>query len=386
MKILINAISLKMGGSKVIINSFVENIPKDNNEYHFIVYPGVLNNIDYKKLNNNIIIKELDIGKKSHIERFLWDQIKLPKYIKRHKFDYMINMTNYGPAFPKCKQILLLHNAKHISQEIKKTLSMKDRFKLIIEDIILKFSLFGTYKLIVQTNYMKRGILNKFNFKEEDIIIIPNFCNKKNNDTKDFELEKLLNNCINKNDFVLSYISLYSPYKNFEKLIDAIEILKNNTDINVKLILTLDRNEKNEAEKILDEIKNRNLSNYIISVGNIENSKINQILKKSDVFIFPSSAESFGMPLIEAMNAGVPILASDLEFAHNVCEDAAIYFKYDNSLDIAEKIKLVINNKNILNELKEKSIIRSTYFNEEKIMGEYLSIIREEKNENSNCY
>lgn len=375
MKVLINAISAKMGGSKVIINSFMKNIPKDDgNEYHFLLYK---NSVDLKKYGKqpNVFIHESHIGDMNYIKRFMWYQFTLPNYIKENKFDFMINLTNYGPLFAKCKQIILIHNAKHISIEMKKNFTFRDKLKLFIEDIVLMISMIGADKIIVQTQYMKNGLIKKFRIEDKKIVVIPNAVKSKEEYVFDPALENKLDTLICDNENVISYISLYSPYKNFSTLISAIEYLKNNKKLKVKLILTLDEREGEEVQKLLKQIKDRKLDDYIVSVGNINNENVFQVLRRSKVFVFPSYAESFGMPFVEAMINGIPILASDLEFAHNVCGSAAMYFNYEDKKDIAEKIELMLTNNELIENLSKKALEQSALYDEKIIMRKYFNLL-----------
>ncbi|PWX24169.1 hypothetical protein CYK95_15740, partial [Clostridium perfringens] len=157
---------------------------------------------------------------------------------KKNKFEYMINLSNYGPMFPNCKQILLLHNAKHISKEIKSSYTFKEKIELFVQDCILRVSLLGVYKLVVQTNYMKEGVVNKFRFNSNKIFIIPNAPNEILSEQIDYNLEKKLEDFINCESNILSDITLYGKHKNLELLLYSIKYIKDNRLGKVKLILT----------------------------------------------------------------------------------------------------------------------------------------------------
>ena len=104
MKVLVNAISAKMGGFKTLINSFIDNIDEnDGNDYYFLVYKGAIDKNLFNK--ENIHILRRNIGDINHFIRFFWYQVKLPKIIKQEKYDYMINLTNLWLTFPRCKEI-----------------------------------------------------------------------------------------------------------------------------------------------------------------------------------------------------------------------------------------------------------------------------------------
>ncbi|MDV5105569.1 glycosyltransferase [Clostridium perfringens] len=309
------------------------------------------------------------------MSRFFWYQIVLPKFIKNNNYDYMINMTNYGPIFPGCKQILLLHNPKHVSQEIKNSFNKKNKIKLKFQDFILKLSLIGADNLVVQTNYMKEGVIKKFNFPKEKIYVIPNSPPTIKRDNIDKTLEKQILDFIGDEQNVLSNITLYSKHKNLETLFEAINYIKENRLCKLKLIITIDESENEDAKSLISLIDKYELQEYILSVGNIKHENIHQILSKSKVFVFPSYAETLGIPFIEAMKFNLPIIASDLGFAHDVCGDSAIYFEYNNVKDLAFKINNLLSDNNMIEKLKVKSKEREKLYSEDLTVKSYLNLL-----------
>lgn len=374
MKILVNAITAKMGGFKTLIISFIENISEhDGNEYYFLCPKGVIDKSLLNKKNINII--ETDKGNLSHIKRFIWYQFSLPKYIKNNEFKYMINLTNYGPLNPKCNQILLLHNPKHVSKEVKESFSIKNRIKLFFQDIVFKVSLIGVDTLVVQTNYMKNGVVNKFKCPESKIKIIPSSPCEMIDENLDSEIENKLINFIGSEKNIICNITLYATHKNLELLLYAIKYIKDNNLCKLKLIITIDKNGGNDQYNLVNMIKKLDIQDYVLSIGNIKHSNIKKLLDLSKLFVFPSYAESFGIPFVEAMKCGKPIVAADLGFAHDVCGDAAMYFKYNDEKDLANKIVSLLNDKKLLEEKKENALKQSLRFDEKEIVSEYISLL-----------
>ena len=376
MKILVNAITAKMGGFKTLTISFLDNISEnDGNQYYFLCPKGV---IDKSLLNKkNIKLVETDRGDTSHIKRFMWYQFGLPNYIKNNRFDYMINLTNYGPINPRCNQILLLHNPKHVSEQIKESLNVKNRIKLFFQDIVFKLSLKGTDTLVVQTNYMKDGVVNKFKYNKDKIKIIPSAPCKIKDEELDKDIEEKLKKFIGNERNVICNITLYATHKNLELLLYAIKYIKDNDLCKLKLIITIDEDGGNDQNNLVRMINTLNIDDYVLSIGNIKHNNIKKLLDISKVFIFPSYAESFGIPFVEAMQCGKPIVAADLGFAHDVCGDAALYFKYNDKRDLAIKIVELLNDEEL--RLKKGNIAqeRSSLFNEKDIVKEYTSLLRE---------
>src|SRR5262249_10925390 len=73
-------------------------------------------------------------------------------------------------------------------------------------------------------------------------------------------------------------------------------------------------------------------------VGSVPYDRIQVLYRQSDLFIFPSLAESFGHPLVEAMASGLPIIASDIPVHREICDEAAVYFSALDPQDLADKI------------------------------------------------
>lgn len=376
MKVLINAISAKMGGAKIILNAFLNNIdPQDKNEYYFMINKSSVNEKLIKKHQRNIHFYETDYGEMKKIKRYFWYQYSLPKFIKKNNFNYMINLTNYGPRKPCCKEILLCHNSRHVSKEIRDNINFLDRLKLILENLVLKISLKGSEKIVVQTNYMKKGLVQKFKCDEKKIHIIPIGTNDIDKKLFDENLERKLIEFIKAEQNVIANISLYTKHKNLERMLEAIKIIKQKYNYKIKLIMTINKEEEKAAETLLKLIDEYDISDYVLSVGNIKHDYIYQVLEKAKAFVFPSYGESFGIPFVEAMNFKLPIVAADLEFAHDVCGNAALYFDYRNSEDLAKRI-IEILQEDKHNALKQNSIERSKLYDEKYSIREYFRLLK----------
>lgn len=370
-KILINAISSKEGGMVIVLKTFYNNIMDYENQYYFLTYSNTLKDLKPKK---NIHIIQSFIGNKNYILRFFWYQFKLPRFIKKNKFDCMINLTDYGPFNPKCGEILLLQNCKLISDKIKQTYSIKNKILVFIEKLVFKITLFGIDKLVVQTQSMKNGIITKFNFPSEKISVIPSCPTAWNLSEFNENLEKKINIFIGNEKNVLSCITMYRRYKNVERLVEAIKYVKEKK-IKVKLILTIDEDKCLEAKKLMELVNKYKLNDYILNVGSVKHKYIYQILNKSRAFVFPSFAESFGIPYVEAMRFKLPIIAADLDFAHDVCGQAALYFKYNDEIMLGDCIMRLLNDKELYLKLRNESNLRNNLYNEKEIIGKYLNLL-----------
>jgi glycosyltransferase involved in cell wall biosynthesis len=108
-------------------------------------------------------------------------------------------------------------------------------------------------------------------------------------------------------------------------------------------------------------------------LGWVEEKDLPYIFNKAEVFIFPSFYEGFGIPIIQAMACGVPVLSSDIEVLHEVAQEAALFFDHFNPTDLAKKMEKIINNQELKTNLINKGLLRSQNFSWKKCAEETLA-------------
>jgi glycosyltransferase involved in cell wall biosynthesis len=148
------------------------------------------------------------------------------------------------------------------------------------------------------------------------------------------------------------YISEYSDYKNLTTLLKALHLLREKGVNDLLLTSTMDPSQFPKVEIITREIDRSLAAQPLVGsavkfTGSIPYDEIHKLYADSDVFIFPSLAESFGHPLVEAMASGLPIIASDIPICHEICGDAAVYFSPLDPKDLADKIMVLKNSSDL---------------------------------------
>ena len=122
---------------------------------------------------------------------------------------------------------------------------------------------------------------------------------------------------------------------------------------------------------------NKLLDEHIIFTGYIENRELYNYYKKASIFVFPSLYEGFGIPPLEAMICGCPVIASDLTAIPEICGDAVQYIKALDPVDIAEKISLLIDNRILRDELIKKGNLQIAKFPLTKFSHNLKEVIKE---------
>lgn len=162
---------------------------------------------------------------------------------------------------------------------------------------------------------------------------------------------------IRKFDFI--YVADGEAHKNHKRLIEAWVVLACE-GIRPTLALTLSERDKKLKSWVDDEIKKHGLN--IFHLGKLEHEKVLEECCQSRALIFPSISESFGLPLVEATQIGLPILAAELDFVRDVCVPAQTFDPY-SPVSIARAVKRFLLCETPLLEPSGPEVFLSALFN-----------------------
>jgi glycosyltransferase involved in cell wall biosynthesis len=131
-------------------------------------------------------------------------------------------------------------------------------------------------------------------------------------------------------------------------------------------------------EKIKNKPEFALYEDRIICPGFVPDDELNVLLSNSLAIVFPSLYEGFGMPLIEAMAAGVPVTCSNAGSIPEVVEDAGLYFDPLNIDEIANSIAKIVSDAKLRNELIQRGYRQAAKFsNTDAMIDEYIKLFEE---------
>jgi glycosyltransferase involved in cell wall biosynthesis len=163
--------------------------------------------------------------------------------------------------------------------------------------------------------------------------------------------------------------------KNVFRILDAFEEIKKN-GINYSLIII--------GRTDTSVIKRANEVEGVKVLGFVSNEHLVELLQCAQAMIFPSLHEGFGLPSVEALACGIPVIASNVFSSPEVIGDAGLYVDPNSTKDISEKMKLIATNDILRSELSAKAIIQSKKYSWEKTASELLELIEENVKSPSN--
>jgi glycosyltransferase involved in cell wall biosynthesis len=163
-----------------------------------------------------------------------------------------------------------------------------------------------------------------------------------------------------------------SPHKNFSALIEAVKII-GEADFEIYIV--------GGGNTSVFKNSTIQLPTNVMLLGYVADEELKELYRNANCFIYPSLYEGFGLPPLEAMYNGCPVIVARSGALPEVCGDAAFYCDPYDPEDIAEKICLMMTNDNLRNEFREKGLSQARLYTWEKCARATLSTILEAINQ-----
>jgi glycosyltransferase involved in cell wall biosynthesis len=248
---------------------------------------------------------------------------------------------------------------------------------VIIEKLLLKKALKKATHLTTVSENTKKDLMEKFSTPEEKISLIQ--CAASDHLIPIERTEKSLGNLKKfqsktnlPHKFFLS-VGTIEPRKNYETLIQAFSMIHKKHPNHHLLIVGGQGWGKNELE---DLIRKNYLQKYVHFLGYVTSKTLNRIYNLAEAFVFPSYYEGFGMPPLEAMQAGCPVIASHTSSIPEVVGEAAMLCDPGNPAEFAKAMDSIAKNEQARQELINKGRIQSKNFSWEDSAQKLYSLIK----------
>ena len=297
------------------------------------------------------------------------EQILFPIELYKENLDLM-HFTHFNsPVLYFKKSIVTIHDVTpyFFPGHKMKSVIRKIGFRTVFFSSVKKAS-----KVIAVSENTKSDIVKHFKIKENKIKVIYEGADSQfkiiNNNQKITEIKKKYN--ITK-PFIF-YTGVWRNHKNLVGLVKAFDILKNKYKLNYQLVLG--GKEDPYYPEVRKTWEKLGLEKKIIRTGFIKQEELPLFYNAAEIFVIPSFYEGFGLIGLEAMACGTPVVSSNKTSLPEVLGDAAIYFNPNNPEEMAEKMKLVLTDKKLYNELREKGFRQIRKYSWERMGRETMEI------------
>lgn len=359
MRVGINALYLlpgRVGGSEVYLRNLIKWLPRVAPGHEFLLYvntesAGLLG-------EEGIQVVRCKVRASNRPMRIAYEQTVLPLLARRDRLDALFSAGMTAPFFSPVPSFVMVYDLQHVNQP-----GNFNRWYLLFLKSIIYMSAKSAHAVLTLSEKSKRDIV-KFYSISPDKVTVTHLASEKSvfMARPPEEAEDIRRKYGLPPGFVL-YIASSLPHKNYERLLKAFKLVKISRP-DLKLVLIGSRDYGHEA--IRGKISELGLEEDIIFLGWLPYEDIPLVYSAAGLFVFPSLHEGFGIPVLEAMASGVPVVCSCIEPLDEVAGDAALFVDPLSVESIAHGMLRVLEDPALRKRLAAEGLRRSAGFSWER--------------------
>jgi len=369
----------KKHGMDMVALELIRNLQEIDHENEYVIFVKPDEDDSVLKETPNFKIVKLEGGFYP-----LWEQFALPKAARKAGCEILHCTSNTAPVNCEIPLVVTLHDIIYMESSYTKILTGSattyQKFgnayrKLVVPQIIKK-----SRKIITVSHFEKNRIGEFFGMKGDNrLTAVYNGVSEHFKPVTDKAELLRVKNKYHLPDQFFFFLGNTDPKKNTKGTLKAFSDFIKQTGTGYKLVM-LDY-DRNELEKILDEIGDKALIDRIVLTGYVVNTDLPAIYCQSDIFLYPSLRESFGIPMLEAMACGVPVITSNTSSMPEIAGDAAVIIDPFKPEEITAAMVKLLNNNSLRKEMVDKGLLQALKFSWRNMASDVKEIYQSVYNE-----
>ena len=305
-----------------------------------------------------------------------WEQFALPRAAKAEGCDILHCTGNTGPIFSKVPLITTLHDIIYLESVsifkkggtwYQKIGNMYRRF--VVPSVVRK-----SKRVVTVSNFEKERIRN-FMGLDDNLVAIYNGVGEHFKKITDKKILARAKGKYNLPDNFMFFLGNTDPKKNTPNVLKAFAEFNKQSQLKYKLVM-LDY-EENALQKILSDIGFPEIRKDIHLTGYVPNTDLPAIINQCKVFLYPSLRESFGIPILEGMACGVPVITSNTSSMPEIAGDSALLVDPFKPEEIVAAIRKILEYDGFSHFISYKGTKHAKNFSWKNMAEQYLKLYEE---------
>jgi glycosyltransferase involved in cell wall biosynthesis len=300
----------------------------------------------------------------------LREQIHVPWVLRRERPDVYHAPHYVLPAAVRCRSVVTIHDCIHLMFPQ----YLPNRMAYAYARASMWAAARRSDRILTVSEASKRDILSLFNVKPEKIVVVYNAIDEHFSATPSEEhVARIRERYQLDHKFVL-YVGNIKPHKNLVRLIEAFSELRRTHD-DLKLLIIGDEISKLPA--LRRAVHRHKLHKYVRFLGYLKDDTLTVLYRLASVFVFPSLYEGFGLPPLEAMASGTPVVTSNVSSLPEVTGDAAVLVDPYDVDSIGDGMRRILDDPRLAEELRLKGLKRAREFSWARSVEKTQRVYRE---------
>lgn len=362
MNIAINGLflSLKNTGGGRYLTDLLAGLQPFGRDIKYFLFTN--NNINREKIVSNPFVETIDCGWMVRFRplRLLWENLILPRVIGKRKIDLLHAAGFTLPLNVSCKSVITIFDMTFFTMPKMHLPSKIAYFRTMVPLALKKAD-----KIIAISNQTKSDIIKCFKIREDKIEVIYIGAGREFKVIGDnLAIEKIKEKYSLPKKYIL-FVGTIEPRKNIKGLMHAYAELKKK-GCEHKLVIAGKRGW--HYDDIFETVRRLKLNSDIIFTDYVLSQDLPFIYNGASIFVYPSFYEGFGMPVLEAMSCGVPVVTSNISSLPEVTGQAAILVNPTDIQEISASIDKILRDENLANNMIKNGLQRASLFSLEKMV------------------
>jgi glycosyltransferase involved in cell wall biosynthesis len=298
------------------------------------------------------------IGGRSRAQVTVAEQILLPRLARRHGIDLLHSLGTTAPARSRMTSVVTIHDLIYASHPEAHTLAMRAGMRVLVP-----LAAYGADRVIADSGFAADDISNRLRVPREAIDVVPLGGKPSGSATPEDELRERLG--LGSSPLVLSVLAR-RPHKNLGRLLEAFARVR----AEPPPVLVLPGYRSGFEDELLAGVEQTGAGDRVRLLGWVSDADLEGLYGAASCFVFPSLAEGFGLPVLEAMERGLPVACARASAIPEVAGDAARYFDPLSTDEIAAAIEELLTNPELAQGLAKAGLARSRGFSWERTARE----------------
>ena len=314
-----------VGGTEIYLRNLLAALAEIDSTNEYVIFSNRETTDDLAPSAPHFIRAQQSVNASNRPVRILWEQTRLPFAVAQHRLDVLLNPGFTGPILCPCPQVTVFHDLQH-----KRHPEHFRWFDLPFWRLFLFCSAVISRRLIAVSASTRDDLLRYYPVDATRVCVIPHGV-----EPQFFEIARR-----RKPEPMILCVSTLHPHKNLDRLIRAFMQFRKSRPEYRLVIAGL----RGFAAERLDEIA----GDGVRLTGWITREELYGLFERAAAFVYPSTFEGFGMPVLEAMASGLPLACSRIEPLQSVALDAARYFDPNSDEDLLaalNEVTLLIDNR-----------------------------------------
>jgi len=366
----INALYLipgRVGGTETYIRNLVKTLARidDKNEYFIFINSESVGVFDNAGPRMKVVPCAFRAARRP--VRILWEQFILPLQVRRLGIDVLFGAGMTAPFFTTAPSVLTIHDLQHEVHP-----ENFSRSQLFFLKKIIGMSARRAERILCFSKKVRLDIIKYYHIPEDRINVVHHAADNKAFYRRDADDVKGVRERYSLPERFILYLASSLPHKNYGRLLGAFKmVLKDYPGLSLVLIGARDYG----APVIREKIEKLGIADNVMMLNWLPFEDIPLIYSASSLLVFPSLHEGFGLPIIEAMACGVPVVCSNMEPMIEVAGGAARLVDPKSEASIAGGIKKVLGDTDLRRSLVQQGLRRAKDFTWEKTAMKTLSLL-----------